>query len=939
MKVLVLFLYIFLSLEASALADKKSNDNLSKQDRKWKNVNSLLTKEIKTIKSLGRLGPRLRYRLLELYSERIKLIRINENQFFMKATSSQLKKKGKKSYYKKSNKQYKNTERYGLNIIKKFPHFINNADIYYTLAINSRDYDNKKKTEYYLKHALRNAQKASPIVHQIKTSLAEYYYNEKRYEEAIYNYRTVLKNKDDEWQSKHQFNNAWCLFKVRQHEQAISGLKKAYILSKSKRFIDVRDQVFETIGVFHVHANKVEEGVSFYLQELKEPTAHLIKMANKASAHIGLPSAEYVFKMAIDDSRKRNNLINEMEINLSQLKLYRSFKKENRYFNTAVNIKSINKRTSLPKELIDEAVTEIRSKVGFLQVKFSKANLIDVDEYNKKDLKVIITYFSVLKALDATKKDEYTYFQSETYFAAKEYKLAAKNYAKALKYSYKKKNNKELQRKIINSLLALLDRANFGKNKKYKLTQFTYKHHIKIWPKDAVSQKIYPKYFNLLMNKAKAKKSYSVLQKYMTNYPNDKKIQRPLFTQLFDLDVKNKNKAQVTMWISKLQKGFLSFDPVYIKKSILILGQILFKELEQLKKQGKIEEVLIGHKSIYKNETYPKKIKAEAALEISNILLRKGTTKESFSWLKKSIKNYEGEEFLANQKYYMDMANLYIIFQDFGKAAAINEYIILNQCKKKIKLSDGLLNQAIQYRLIEARFKYALKILNKYKKCKISSSKLSSIESEIISFLYRNNQIKSMKSLLKLSIWSRHHYKINTNLKEYDKLRIEKENSKNQKGLMKQLFVDIKFEEMPTSKPFDDKKLNTAIETNFKKLKEFESTLSSFLKSKNPEVSLLAHRYLANAYDQISKIIFNYNPQGVPKKFKKTLKAQLNPLAHDLSKQGKSLINNVINDIEKKQFLSNANMYVTMDQKIQKNLKFQYPAAKLSSAIDFPEGL
>jgi len=943
--VMTISLFIFIACTNIFSMEEKSNNKatkLSKENKeelKWKKVNTLLTKEIKTIKSLGRLGPRLQYRLLELYSERIKLIRIKENKDFLKADLMLLKTKGKKYFFRKSQKQYNNTEKFGLSIVKKFPHFINNSDIYYTLAINSRDYSSANKTEQYLKLALKNSEKGSPVVHLIKTSLAEYYYNEKKYSSAIRNYRFVLKNNDDEWKSKHEFNNAWCLFKVKNHNEAISGIRRAFNLSKSKRYIDVKDQVFDTVGVFYVHANRIEEGVDFYLKEHSSPTDHLIKMAKRTSTQLGLTKAEYVFNNALKNSQSKKNYNDEMKISLAQLKLYRSFKQEQKYFKVAKNINKLYKVTKIDDEHLNEAIEEIKSKVGFLQVKFSKLVHEAYKEDVTRELNKIINYFNILKSIHPIKKDEYTYYKGETYFAAKNYNKASKNYAIALKHSYKKSKNEELQRKIINSLLALLDKANFPKKKKYKLTSFTYKNHLKIWPIDSISQKIYPKYFNLLMNNNRPKKAYTVLLSYIKNYPKDTKIQQPLFTKLFDNDVKNKDKKQVTAWINKMQKGFLDFDDKFIKKSILILGQLLFEELNKLKLKGDTQKVLLGYTTIFKNKTYPKKIKAEAALELSNLYVNKGDIKSSFTWLKKSIKNYNINEFLAQKDFYNDIAKFYIIFQEFQKASTVNEYIVNRECKKTKKLTIQNFRQTIQYRLIEAQPRLALKKFKRYAHCISDKNKLTPIKEEIVSFLFKNNKAKTLKSLLKQTLWADQRSSISMKLSEYNKAQTELLSSREQRLEMKRMYKSLRLVELPSQKPFDDKKLNQSIENNFSVLKGFESYIDAYLKSSNPSVSLKAHGHLANAYKRVASLIKNYDPKGFPKKFKKELKAQLNPLAVNVSAQAENLIKNSISDLEKKKYLSRANFYITMDQKLQTEMNFRYPASKLSSAVDFPGGL
>ena len=59
------------------------------------------------------------------------------------------------------------------------------AEIYYALAINSRDYGTASDTERFLKLAIANSTGESKTMYNAKTALAEYYYNNKRYHEAV----------------------------------------------------------------------------------------------------------------------------------------------------------------------------------------------------------------------------------------------------------------------------------------------------------------------------------------------------------------------------------------------------------------------------------------------------------------------------------------------------------------------------------------------------------------------------------------------------------------------------------------------------------------------------------------------------------------------------------------------------------------------------------
>ena len=130
---------IILLLTLSTLSFAKTQKKLP-LETKWKKLDRLITEEENHIKSLRNLGPKLQWRLLELKTERLKLLKEKENQIFLTAAPKVRKNKKKKWFFKKSKRLENQIRRAGLALIKKYKRFKYNADIYYTLALNSRDY-------------------------------------------------------------------------------------------------------------------------------------------------------------------------------------------------------------------------------------------------------------------------------------------------------------------------------------------------------------------------------------------------------------------------------------------------------------------------------------------------------------------------------------------------------------------------------------------------------------------------------------------------------------------------------------------------------------------------------------------------------------------------------------------------------------------------------
>jgi len=142
-----------------------------------KKIQILLEKEIQLVEKAQKPGLNLKRRLLELYSERLAIIKKIEDQEFLEQKYG---KKDKAFYFQKTTQEYNRIHKYGLDLVKDYPTSQDLADIYYTLALNSRDFSNDNKTENYLIKSLVMA-KTKSLQYNIRSAMADYYYNEKKY--------------------------------------------------------------------------------------------------------------------------------------------------------------------------------------------------------------------------------------------------------------------------------------------------------------------------------------------------------------------------------------------------------------------------------------------------------------------------------------------------------------------------------------------------------------------------------------------------------------------------------------------------------------------------------------------------------------------------------------------------------------------------------------
>lgn len=753
-----------------------------RMSKKWYQLNKLIDQEMATIKSITRMGPRLRWRMIELNTERIKLIREKENKRFLEASPRFRKQKGKKWFFSESRKLYYKVRKDGLNIIKNWPRFRYASEIYYTLALNSRDYGGDKETEKFLLKSLKTAIPRSPIIHAAKTSLAEHYYNGKKYKKAIRYYTDVLKNKEDEWYTKHLYNVSWCYIKTKKYDQAIESAKASFFAStsKEKSYISVRNQVLDSIGFFFVLAERVEEGAKFYVDNVKRPGEFMIKMAKKTAEDRGYAKAQYVFNAALENSIDKKDLEEEIEIRLSQLDFYRNFKKFENFWETTVALDKINKVRPLGEEFQISAVEKIRSFVGYLQVRFTRNSKTNIENYDEEQKKRIIHFFDVLTRLNPEETDSYRYYQGETFFAISDFKNSFDYYQKSLehnkiKYTPKyqkqlaetkklaeanqkqkapaipadvlkkekeeaKKKHEALRLKIFDSLLASLENGNFSKEARYNSTVYTYKNHIELYPKNERTRKIYTKLFNLYLKRKEIDNSHTTLESYMAAYKRDKKIQQGMFTQILDFYIESKNTDKIAQWIPKLKQGFLSFDTGYIEKATLILGGLLFDSFQKLDQQGQKDEAAKGYLALFSSEKYPQSIKAKSAYRASILYLDLYKTELAHKWMNTALNLFTPKERFQRKKEILAFVQTLMLSQDFTSSASVAARYIKIYCTSPFKEKNELYRASVQYELIEGNYDKAFANFHQGKKCGIKAKVRNEILLSMAQYYVRHRQ-------------------------------------------------------------------------------------------------------------------------------------------------------------------------------------------------------
>jgi hypothetical protein len=963
-KTLLLTLFILNSAPAFTEAPK---DLAHEAAEKWSKLMNLVNREIQTIRNNKYSGPELKHRLFELYSEKIKLIKEKENLTLLKSDPKSVATNGKDSFFKASREQYMTAQKYAINLIKEYPKYERISEIYYALAINSRDYGTSQETEQFLKLSIKTSKENSKTMYNAKTALAEFYYNSKKYNEAISYYQDILKTNDDEWYGKHLYNASWCYLKERNFKKALELIKASFETTKNKKFVSMREQINNAIGIFYVQGDATREGIEFYEKNTTPSAPWLLIMATSSMNKNNFSLTEEVLRAALKDTQKRKDPKMEMKVRLAQLEIYRESKKDELYFDTANNILDLSKKHILDPDDMSVAINKIKEVAGFMQINLVKDKTREDVVFNKEDYKKIMRYFDILSSIDKKNKNQYRYYQGETALSTHDYQTALKYYVRSVMNSKMAKDKGEVTRKSLDAMLSTIEMAKLKKPKEDEYTIFAFKNFVLIYPQSDKSQTIYQKLFSKYFELHKTKKAVNILLVYKLNYKEDVKIHREMLTQILDTYIKEKNTDKLAYWVNKIEKGYLSFDSEYIQNSIAILGGLLFDKYQAMEKLGNFKEAMKGYESIYDSKQYPTRTKAEAAYAIAALYQEQNHAKDSYKWLKKSLEIYENKDLIKVTPSLLVLAKGYRLLQNFELSSELANQISKRFCNVEFVGKDGFYELLLSNSSIEQALSSKLiQLEDENKKCSldkrfVEKTQIDNFERLILNdnskeitayfqaHLSNDKMARQMGRYLKFKFWQ-----APVNSKEKLKKEILALNAAtpalNLEGMFSQYDRVLEFRTkannlkfvFTTLSKFDDEKYNSEMEQYFSIINELNIEAVALSKDSTPEEVILIREVLSNPYYSLVNSINSFVPQGVDVKYLEGFKQGMRQITESLMAKGLQVDREKMAYLEKNNFFFEVQKYDKFENikgknVEQNNLNF-HSAILFSNTIDLSRG-
>lgn len=852
---------------------------------RWNELMKLVKTEIQMLEGARKRGDEVHYRLLELYSERMKLALEKENKAFLEAKDGS-KHAHKDSYFSGSLHQYLETRSFGEKLLSQYPDSKRRGAMYYALALNSRDFGRDKRTEGYLLKALELIRQGSALRHNAETSLADFYYNEKRFPEAIRYYEKVVKNEEDEWLPKHLLNLGWCYLKSERHDEAITSLKKAYALGKEKRYVDIREQTLQNLAPFFVFGNRIDDGREFYVKNERDPMPYLLSLAKRAADKGHGKETEEILQTMQRLIGDRDLMQHQEDLVLYELDFFRTYKRWDDHLQVSGKLLALHQldQKNPEKKWVkqkDDGIEKVRSVAGFLQLKTAQDVKKGGDEYSARDLKRTMAYFDLLRELDGGRKDEYAYFKGETYYAVNRYADAATAYKVAMEDS-KITPVVERQRKILNSLLALTGEERLDKTKNRELLSYTYENHIAVFPVDPMSLQIYPKLFQLYREEKRDDAAVSALERYHKNYPQDLSKQQELMKGLVDDFIKAKNVLKITHWIGEFKRGFLKLDAKTIEQTEIILGQILFVTAQEHVRAGRRQEALAIFEDVYRTTLYPSKVRALAGIQAADLELELARPVAAIPWIEKSLELFTLKELDEKSSQVTAMLERMAYMREFRGAVRLTDLMLQKTCSLKTKAQDRLWELSVGFHLVLADDRLTQGRWAESSRCASNAEVAVKLAGQILWYYHDINDVSRL-----VSFWEENRGKLDRGdyvdylldlywdrpghdqrslrselLKLKDNARVaaliedfhrQEAFQVRREALLKTVLVD-------NTKAFDPEAFNPVLEKFLLEIKKLGEEVKPLLASSHSKVREQTHQQLQGFYAQVADLIAGLKP-------------------------------------------------------------------------------
>lgn len=714
---------IFILILSSLSSTFCFGQNLEKRRAQIINIINEEIKEISRLSSQRRNTPDLLLRVAELNLEKGRLWREKENSDFLSIPADRRKKLNKKNYFKKSTRYFREANNLCLKLVKRYPRYSRKSEAYYILGYNAKEENKQKTAAKYLSRASQTTKNKKTKV-KTQITLAEVYYNAKKYSKAIPLYESALSKYKDKWWTKDSFNLAWSYYQVNNYNKAISKMKEVYKLSRSKKYIDMSRDVERDIGVFYATSGKIDEGVRFYKKIGDNFSERLLRISQTLEQKGQFSKSIEVLRNALKNSKNEKNKI---EIFIEMLTIYEKSNKYAEHSRTANILMSYWKQKKLTENQTNLLNFQMQKVGATLQRQVVSKTYRRVKTVRVKKAKQAINYFENLASTKPQQADEYHFLMGETSFIVGFYKVAFANYKKSFEASLLKKS--KFKSLSMEGMLASLAKKSNATNTN---NIYVFEKYITHFPGGRKARGIYPRLFNNYLDNKDYEKAKSVLERYKTIYKKDFKTQEAMIAKLMDIDRKNGDNIAIRNWITAIEAREYSVSTKFKTRLQELLTTLQIENVQSELGKGNKKFALQGYHKILTDPYSTAKSRLNAKYNLSALYYELGDTKNAYKWSVASVNEMSSKDVLKFSSSFLTIANYLFTSLEFKRSADLFARYTNKVCLMKSRKKESAFKNGVFISLAADDIDGAINLVNKGKQCQIPRRSLELGEFEIM---------------------------------------------------------------------------------------------------------------------------------------------------------------------------------------------------------------
>lgn len=736
MSKIFLFLFLFSSFAYGQSVEQRRQGILKIIDQELDEVRRLSSQSQNN-------NPDYLLRTAELYLEKARLYREKENEEFLSLDENRRKQVNKKSFFKTSDSFFQAANSACLQITRRFKNYRNIGDVYYILAYNAKEAGNDREAQRYFGLATKNSKRGTQTEVKSKISLAEIYYNQKKYAQAIPLYESALKAHQDRWYTKDSLNLAWSYFRTNRYPQAISKMLEVYEKSQDNKFVDMRGQVERDIGLFYASAGRIDEGMRFYQRLGRNFSDELIVIAMKLKDEGQYTRATQILDQALKNENKDER---KAKIYAEQLELFDKFSKYDSHLIAAKNLNELVRKRKVEEYERKRLEYHAGKYAAVLQKQVASPTYKKVRSTLQLKANQSIAYFEILKELQPQKMDEYLLMQGETSFAAGLMTEALgfydNSYASAVK-----NNNKQIQERALEGKLAVLGSRTTPQRVKEDNYARTYEAYLATYPVSKRSYDIYQRLFNVYDSKNDTVNANKTLERFAKAYPQDFKVQEAMLAKLMEKSRKNKNYDEIRNYINDINAKKYVVSQKFANRLRELLTTIQIEDVQNSLNKGDKKVALVGYHKILDDPHSTASAKTNAKYNLSALYYELGATKEAYEWSVSAIQDMSVQDVTKFSDSFLAISSFLFGKTQFQASADLSLRILAKLCNSNTAKRNIAFKNSVYLYLAEHDIEKTQTAINLAQKCKVPNSEIVEAKLELLKDFKAKNRIQDYEKL------------------------------------------------------------------------------------------------------------------------------------------------------------------------------------------------